>query len=189
MLIKLCKINDIPSREITPRELYLERRRFMQAGVSAFAGLALGGCEAGSGDLGLLGTAEGKSAPLTAKDLTPPGACVPATTISSNWDRENRLRHVMRTRSSPAPGRCGWTVSAKRPGEIGIEDILKDFPAEERIYRLRCVEAWAMVIPWEGFPLSKLLQRFKPTSRARYVAFETHQGSEDAAASRQAGAL
>ena len=59
------------------------------------------------------------------------------------------------------------------PGEIGIEDVLKRFPQEERIYRLRCVEAWSMVIPWVGFPLGDLLTRFKPTSEAKYVGFET----------------
>ena len=70
-----------------------------------------------------------------------------------------------------------WTVvvdgACEAPGEIGIEDILSGFTQEERIYRLRCVEAWAMVIPWVGFPLGDLLKRFKPTAEARYVAFET----------------
>jgi sulfoxide reductase catalytic subunit YedY len=59
------------------------------------------------------------------------------------------------------------------PGEIGIEDVLRLFPQEERIYRLRCVEAWSMVVPWAGFPLAKLLERFKPTANARFVQFET----------------
>ena len=59
------------------------------------------------------------------------------------------------------------------PGRIGIEDILTGFTQEERIYRLRCVETWAMVIPWVGFPLGDLLARFKPTAKAKYVAFET----------------
>lgn len=70
-----------------------------------------------------------------------------------------------------------WTIrvegECEKPGEIGIEDILTRFTQEERIYRLRCVEAWAMVIPWIGFPLGDLLKQFKPTSKANYVAFET----------------
>ena len=77
--------------------------------------------------------------------------------------------HTLRTRP--------WTIrvdgECEAPGEIGIEDLLSQFPQEERIYRLRCVEAWAMVVPWVGFPLGDLLKRFKPTSRANYVAFET----------------
>ena len=70
-----------------------------------------------------------------------------------------------------------WTVRVDGEcevlGEIGIEDILGGIPQEERIYRFRCVEAWSMVVPWDGFPLSRLLARFKPTSKARFVAFET----------------
>jgi len=62
---------------------------------------------------------------------------------------------------------------AEVTGRFTLEDILKPHPLEERIYRLRCVEAWSMVIPWVGFPLGDLIKRFKPTSRARYVAFKT----------------
>ena len=59
-----------------------------------------------------------------------------------------------------------------KPGAYQIDDLLK-FPLEERIYRLRCVEAWSMVIPWVGFPLAELLKQVEPTSKAKYVAFET----------------
>jgi sulfoxide reductase catalytic subunit YedY len=70
-----------------------------------------------------------------------------------------------------------WSVTvdgeAEVKGRFTLEDILKPHALEERIYRLRCVEAWSMVIPWVGFPLADLVRRFKPTSRAKYVAFET----------------
>jgi sulfoxide reductase catalytic subunit YedY len=70
-----------------------------------------------------------------------------------------------------------WSVTiageAEVTGKYTLEDILKPHPLEERIYRLRCVEAWSMVIPWVGFPLGDLLKRFRPTSRAKYVAFKT----------------
>jgi len=70
-----------------------------------------------------------------------------------------------------------WTVEVyglvNKPKTYGIEDLLKNFTQEERIYRLRCVEAWSMVIPWNGFPLSKLLKEVEPTSDAKYVRFET----------------
>jgi len=69
-----------------------------------------------------------------------------------------------------------WTVTVdgevEHPGQYAIEDLLR-FPLEERIYRLRCVEAWSMVIPWIGFPLQSLLKKVSPTSRGKYVAFET----------------
>ncbi len=70
-----------------------------------------------------------------------------------------------------------WSIAVSgevaRPGKLYLEDILSGFDQEERIYRLRCVEAWSMVVPWVGFPLSALLQRFEPTGNAKYVSFET----------------
>jgi sulfoxide reductase catalytic subunit YedY len=70
-----------------------------------------------------------------------------------------------------------WTVAIEgevhKPGVIDVEQLLAWFPLEERVYRMRCVEAWSMVIPWVGFPLGDLLKRVEPTSRARYVAFTT----------------
>jgi len=70
-----------------------------------------------------------------------------------------------------------WTIEVTglthEPRTLGIEDILKWFPLEERVYRMRCVEAWSMVIPWLGFPLADLIKRLEPTSKARYVAFDT----------------
>jgi sulfoxide reductase catalytic subunit YedY len=70
-----------------------------------------------------------------------------------------------------------WTVEVsglvRHPQSFGLEDLLKKFPQQERIYRLRCVEAWSMVIPWEGFPLSLLLDEVQPLSDAKFVRFET----------------
>ena len=70
-----------------------------------------------------------------------------------------------------------WTISVtgecEKRGEFQLQDIFQEHDIEERIYRLRCVEAWSMVIPWLGVPLSSILQGFKPTSRAKYVAFKT----------------
>src|SRR5262249_48713599 len=70
-----------------------------------------------------------------------------------------------------------WTVSIEgevaRPQVVDIDTLIGWFPPEERVYRMRCVEAWSMVVPWLGFPLSDLLRRFQPTSRAKFVAFTT----------------
>jgi sulfoxide reductase catalytic subunit YedY len=76
-------------------------------------------------------------------------------------------------RFSPRPWSVAVTGEADVTGTFTLEDILKPNALEERIYRLRCVEAWSMVIPWVGFPLGDLLKRFRPTSRAKYVAFKT----------------
>jgi sulfoxide reductase catalytic subunit YedY len=74
-------------------------------------------------------------------------------------------------RSSPWTVKVGGLV--EKPATFDIDDIRKNFPQEERIYRLRCVEAWSMVIPWVGFPLASLLKVVQPLSKAKYVRFET----------------
>jgi sulfoxide reductase catalytic subunit YedY len=86
-------------------------------------------------------------------------------------DKEDPARNAARLRTRP------WSVAIEgevgKPGLVPLEALLAPHPLEERVYRLRCVEAWSMVIPWVGFPLRDLLARFEPTSRAKYVAFET----------------
>jgi sulfoxide reductase catalytic subunit YedY len=85
--------------------------------------------------------------------------------------KEDPAEYAGRLRTRP------WTVTVDgesgKPGRFALEDILKPHPLEERIYRLRCVEAWSMVIPWIGFPLGDLVRRFEPTSRAKFVEFTT----------------
>jgi sulfoxide reductase catalytic subunit YedY len=80
---------------------------------------------------------------------------------------ENAHRLRPRPWSVVVDGECG------KPGRFALEDLLRPHALEERIYRLRCVEAWSMVIPWIGFPLAALVKRFEPTSRAKYVEFTT----------------
>jgi sulfoxide reductase catalytic subunit YedY len=85
-------------------------------------------------------------------------------------DKEDPDKHAGKLKTRP------WTVKVDgevaKPKTFDIDELLK-FPIEERVYRLRCVEAWSMVIPWDGFPLAELLKKVQPTSRAKYVAFET----------------
>ena len=73
----------------------------------------------------------------------------------------------------PRPWQVVVDGEVAKPGTFDIDDLIRPYTVQERIYRLRCVEAWSMVIPWDGFPLSDLLKRFEPTSRAKYVRFET----------------
>jgi sulfoxide reductase catalytic subunit YedY len=86
-------------------------------------------------------------------------------------DKQDPARHAGRLRTRP------WSVAIEgevaKPGLVPLEDLIRPHPLKERVYRLRCVEAWSMVIPWVGFPLRDLLARFEPTSRAKYVAFES----------------
>ncbi|MFZ1576274.1 MAG: protein-methionine-sulfoxide reductase catalytic subunit MsrP [Chromatiaceae bacterium] len=168
----------IPPSEVTPKEHWLRRRELM-AGAAAGLGLAaLGG-------LGAVLTAS----PARAGNKIPGLAPSPLSTDEIPTSREdvtsyNNFYELGSKKGDPARHANllqtrPWTVrvdgACAAPGEIGIEDILTGFPQEERIYRLRCVEAWAMVIPWVGFPLGDLLKRFQPTSQAKFVAFETLQ--------------
>ncbi|MFO0124406.1 MAG: molybdopterin-dependent oxidoreductase, partial [Inhella sp.] len=156
----------IPSSEITPRRVYLQRRTWL-AGAGALALPAWG--QAGNKLPGSKSTVPGALA------LDKPTAQRDATTYNNFYEfgtdtsdpAENA--HTLRTRP--------WTVSVEgeclKPRTFGIEELLKLAPMEERIYRLRCVEGWSMVIPWVGYPLSELIRRAEPTAKARYVEFTT----------------
>ena len=158
----------IRSYEITPESAWLSRRRLLAAGA---AGLAAWPAHALSQDwLGERGFAPG--VPITGEEATP----FEYATAYNNFyefgtNKDDPARHAHEMTVDP------WTVEVSgevaKPGEIGIEDLLAGIDLEERIYRLRCVEAWSMVIPWIGFPVKKLLDRFEPTGAAKYVAFET----------------
>lgn len=168
---------NIKPSEITDQDIWLNRRQLIKAGMAAGAGLMLGGMSglahavySGSGKekklLSVKETAYGKS--------LEPTAYKHVTTYNNFYELGYGKRdpaenaHALKTRpwSIKVSGECA------KPGVIDIEDILK-FDQEERIYRFRCVEAWAMVVPWVGFPLADLLRRFEPTSKAKYVEFET----------------
>ena len=155
--------------EITPRERYLNRREIIAGVTGASLGLVAGNAAAAE----RLKYAKNprlslSEAPNSYEDITTYNNFYEFGTDKA--DPSARAGHFR-----PKP----WTVTvageAEITGAFALEDILKPHALEERIYRLRCVEAWSMVIPWVGLPLSDLLKRFKPTSRARYVAFKTVQ--------------
>jgi sulfoxide reductase catalytic subunit YedY len=153
--------------EITPRERYYSRREIM-AGLAG-TGLSGWAFEA-SGSERLKFTRNARFS------LAEPANSFEEITTYNNFyefgtDKGDPARLGGKFRPKP------WSVTiageAEVKGSFTLEDILKPHPLEERIYRLRCVEAWSMVIPWIGFPLGDLLKRFRPTSRAKYVAFTT----------------
>ena len=178
MLIKIRKASDIRPSEITSHAAYLKRRQFLKAGVSAFAGLGLARAGIAEGAI-QRGPGKLEAIPDIRETSYRPEESITdyehITTYNNFYEfgtgksDPHRNAGTMQTRP--------WTVvvdgECEEPGEIGIEEILSGFTQEERIYRLRCVEAWSMVVPWVGVPLADLLKRFKPTSSARYVAFET----------------
>jgi sulfoxide reductase catalytic subunit YedY len=174
MAMLIRKPSGIRPSDITPAEFYAARRRII---TSAAAALGL----AAAAPVAALVPAAGRGEAIGGRVDTPYGKDLELTAYEHVTGYNNfyefgagkndpaRNAHTLRTRP--------WNVvvdgECESPGEIGIEDLLSVFPQEERIYRLRCVEAWSMVIPWVGFPLGDLLKRFGPTSRAKYVAFET----------------
>jgi methionine sulfoxide reductase catalytic subunit len=173
----------IPAREITEEALFESRRRFLRGGVGLALGAALPACALGESEADARSGAGGPPRRLEGVVPGPAGlqtdephtAYDDATTYNNFYefgtDKGDPARHAWRLRTDP------WSVAIEgavaRPGSIGLEDLLRPHALEERVYRLRCVEAWSMVIPWIGIPLADVLARFEPTSRARYVAFET----------------
>ena len=161
------------SSEITPRSVFEGRRRLL-AGLGAMA--AVGTREA-------VAQGAGKHAPLSSTRSTVPGAVTfdkptPAESATSynnfyefGTDKADPAQraHTLKTRP--------WSVAiegeVKRPMTIGIDELLKLGAMEERIYRLRCVEGWSMVIPWVGYSLSELIRRVDPTGNAKFVQFVT----------------
>ena len=173
MLIK--RPADIPASEITPRDLFDDRRRFLQqAGASLIASAALW-----HGVPDNARAAATRLSPLASSPFstTESQTAYKSVTTYNNFyefgtDKEDPARNAGKMAVRP------WTVRveglAGKPRTFDIDDLLKLAPLEERIYRLRCVEAWSMVVPWVGFPLSALLKQVDPLGSAKYVEFVTH---------------
>jgi methionine sulfoxide reductase catalytic subunit len=174
MLIRRPQPGDsanIEPSEITAESVYLNRRLLLQGALAA--------------GLGGIGSAWAAEAPQgTALKATRNAAYVAAEKPNSYDDitTYNNYYEFGTDKGDPAANSSQfkakpWTVTisgaAEVTGKFTLEDILKPHPLEERIYRMRCVEAWSMVIPWVGIPLGAVLQRFKPNSKAKYVAFKT----------------
>ena len=174
------KIPSIPSSEITPREMFYSRRKFLQtlglaAGAAALAACAPGGlgqapATATNSPAGAGSTASGMS-----DELGDPANSVEQITGYNNYyefstDKETVARLAKDFPTAPWQVEVGGLVN--KPITLDL-DALRKFAATEHIYRLRCVEAWSMVIPWYGFRLADLLKQVEPTSKAKYVRFET----------------
>ena len=176
MLFK--KPSDIPTSEITPERWYRERREFMKrAAALGLAGTLLPAGSAGAQDPKAAGLPGRPSAFSTKEKLT---AYKDVTSYNNYYEfgieKHEPALNAHRLKTRP------WSVmidgEVKRKGPIDIEDLLKLAPMEGRIYRLRCVEGWSMVIPWVGYPLAELIKRVEPNGRAKYVAFVTQADRE-----------
>jgi sulfoxide reductase catalytic subunit YedY len=176
MLIK--KASDMHTSEITAYTTFLARRQFLRAASATVLAAGI----AGLGPSPLVPDAAAQTgetlpgvrkSPLSADEpLTP----YDDVTQYNNFyefgtDKASPAKLAQDFRTKP------WSVvvegEVNKPATYHLEDLLKPHPLEERIYRLRCVEGWSMVIPWVGFPLGEMIKRFEPTSKAKYVAFTT----------------
>ena len=181
MLIR--KPDDVRSSEITEERDYVNRRKFLAAAGVAGAALVGGALvvprvldgrrsRTESTDGGDVAVGQGKEEPNSFEDIT---------TYNNYYefgtDKEDPDANAGRLRTRP------WTVRVdglvKKPGDWQFEDLVRPHKVVDRVYRLRCVEAWSMVIPWQGIPLRDMLARFEPLPGAKYVRFTTlHRPSE-----------
>jgi methionine sulfoxide reductase catalytic subunit len=179
----------IPSSEITPEHIYLSRRRFLKGATAWAAGiLALGACARPTDDVGpvVVPPADVKLPEALRKvtSVVVPGRTDelgnPVTTLDrvstyGNYYEftRNRMQVAQATANFvPVPAHIEVGGLVRNPRVYDL-DALRRFGEEERIYRLRCIECWAMVVPWAGFPLHRLLAEVEPTSDARYIRFES----------------
>ncbi len=166
MLIRDSRL-DIPSSQITPRHVYMNRRALMAHATAAF------------GIAALSGPLRAATLPVVKSDLSTTGENLTSKEDATSY---NNYYEFGTGKSDPSENADTlttnpWTVRidglVNKPGDYALEDILKGMTIEERVYRMRCVEAWSMVLPWNGFPLAALLARVEPQPSAKYVAFET----------------
>ncbi|MEX0976856.1 MAG: protein-methionine-sulfoxide reductase catalytic subunit MsrP [Woeseia sp.] len=168
--------------EITSRENYFDRRRFLGHGAAAGGALAAGlaaGLTAGPALGAILPERLGEklddvsASPFSTGEA--PNSFEDITTYNNYYEFGTGKADPARNSQQFKPRPWSLTVAghAERTGTFDIDDFVKPYRLEERIYRMRCVEAWSMVIPWVGIPLADIIRQFKPTASAKYVSFET----------------
>ncbi|MFT3858566.1 MAG: protein-methionine-sulfoxide reductase catalytic subunit MsrP [Aquabacterium sp.] len=168
------------AEDLTPRSVYESRRLWLREAAVAGAAGWLGGLAQAQGTIA---TRPGKLPPLPGARSSVPGAQVmEKLTPYGDVTGYNNFYEFGTDKSDPADNAHTlkprpWALSIEgevgKPMKLGLDDLLKLAPMEERIYRLRCVEGWSMVIPWIGYSLSHILKKAEPTSRAKFVEFTT----------------
>lgn len=171
------KIDEPNSSEITPKSLYMDRRRFLAA-AAGFGAVALSGKRIAvllsPEELALAGTLQASKSPIstTGEKLTP---YQDVTHYNNFYELSTDKEGPAKLAGSFHP--LPWAVQVdglvNKPRQFDYDGLLKLAPLEERVYRHRCVEGWSMVIPWTGYPLKALLDRVEPTGQAKFVAFTT----------------
>jgi sulfoxide reductase catalytic subunit YedY len=165
------RVPRIAPAEITPPEVYFNRRALIAAALASGASALLRAAESAPAQAPALAYTRNARYSVSEQPNRFEEIAGYNNFYEFGTDKESPSRNAHTLRTRP------WSVTvhgeAELTGTFTLEDLLKDQPLEERIYRFRCVEAWSLVVPWVGFPLSRLLERFRPTSRAKYVEFTT----------------
>ncbi len=174
MLIKVVKNSEVQESEITDEKIYKARRKFIQSSASITAvSLAPSLIAWPTSSSAKLNFKEIAKSEFSTDEMSTP---IDAVTSYNNFyelglDKGDPKRNAHLLKVKP------WSIrvegECEKPGEYDLEDFLTPAKLEERVYRLRCVEAWSMVIPWVGIELGPVLKKFKPTSKAKFVQFKT----------------
>lgn len=175
MLIRKPKSGEVPEREVTPESVYLGRRRLLRAAALGFTGVASSlGAALASGDKPGVEGPRRLSAPRNSKykvegrDITPESITAGFNNYYEFTVDKRRVAELAEHFES-RPWQIEVRGLVEKPLKFDVDDLLKRFPLEERVYRLRCVEAWSIVVPWIGFPMAKFVEWAKPTAKAKYV--------------------
>jgi len=180
MLIKIPRGWEIPEREVTPEDVYLNRRKFLaRAGAAAAAGIG-GLILPGNSALGVPGRNDAPQhelVPLTAprnseyKVDRPISSERVATGYNNYYEFTEAKDQVWKLAKGfePRPWQIEFKGHVEKPRKIDVDELIKQMTLEERVYRHRCVERWVVIVPWIGFPMKKLVEWAKPTSKARFV--------------------
>jgi methionine sulfoxide reductase catalytic subunit len=177
---------DVLSSEITPERVYIRRREFLRT-LGAATGIAAAALRP---QTAAAAQARGTALAVRSRMVTTTDPVTPYENVTgyNNFyelgpDKDDPARNAGPFRPSP------WSVEVDgecaKPGRYALEDLLRPLALEERVYRMRCVEGWSMVIPWTGFPLGDLLKRFEPNGNARFVGFTTVIRPQEMAGQRQ----
>ena len=169
-MIKIKKSWELPESEVTPESLYLRRREFIKNSGLIGGALLLNPLAAAQASLAI-GDYQKKAVTLDDKITDEEDVTSYNNFYEFGTDKEDPKKHSGSFQTDD------WTIrvegECEKPGTYDLETMFRSHPIEERIYRLRCVERWSMVIPWLGVSLGSILNDFKPTSKARYVSFKT----------------
>ncbi len=175
MLIRKSKPGEVPEREVTPEPIYLGRRRLFQAAALGLSGIASrlratlpSGEKPGAGALRPLPASRDAKYKVEGREIT-----LEAITAGFNnyyeFTTEKRRVAELAEHFDSRPWQIEVRGLVEKPLQFDVDDLLKRFPLEERVYRMRCVEAWSIVVPWTGLPMAKFIEWAKPTAKAKYL--------------------